>query len=97
MGLRSIRNTKTPLTIWFVTAIPFRRKNETDQVINNLVSSAQFDRTEAEYGGYYTYSAVIENTSKIQFGNVSLLLALYDADGVKVGGDFCQHQFMGGR
>ena len=61
-----------------------QEKNETDQVINNLVSSAQFDRTEAEYGGYYTYSAVIENTSKINFGNVSLLLALYDADGVKV-------------
>ena len=59
-------------------------KRSTDQVINNLVSSAQFDRTEAEYGGYYTYSAVIENTSKINFGNVSLLLALYDADGVKV-------------
>ena len=61
-----------------------QEKNETDQVINNLVSSAQFDRAEAEYGGYYTYSAVIENTSKINFGNVSLLLALYDADGVKV-------------
>ena len=26
-----------------------QEKNETDQVINNLVSSAQFDRTEAEY------------------------------------------------
>lgn len=37
-----------------------QEKNETDQVINNLVSLAQFDRTEAEYGGYYTYSAVIE-------------------------------------
>ena len=28
-------------------------------------------------------AAVIENTSKINFSNVSLLLALYDADGVK--------------
>lgn len=62
-----------------------QEKNETDQVINGLISSAKFDRTEAEYGGYYTYTAVIENTSKINFGNVSLLLALYDADGVKAG------------
>ena len=61
-----------------------QEKNETDQTINSLIASAKFDKTEAEYGGYYTYSAVIENTSKINFSNVSLLLALYDADGVKV-------------
>ena len=84
MGLRSIRNTKTPFDDLVRNGNSVQEKNETDQVINNLVSSAQFDRTEAEYGGYYTYSAVIENTSKINFSNVSLLLALYDADGVKV-------------
>lgn len=60
-----------------------QEKNKADQAINSLISSATFEKTPDEYGGsYYTYSAVIENTSGISFGNV-LVLALYDADGVK--------------
>ncbi len=61
-----------------------QEKNKADQAINGLISSATFEKTPDEYGGStYTYSAVIENTSGISFGNVSLVLALYDAGGVK--------------
>lgn len=60
-----------------------QEKNKADQAINSLISSATFEKTPDEYGGsYYVYSAVIENTSGISFGNV-LVLALYDADSVK--------------
>ena len=33
-------------------------------------------------GGYYTYSATAQNSSDYSFSNVSLILALYDEDGV---------------
>ena len=66
-----------------------QEKNKADQAINSLISSATFEKTPDEYGGsYYTYSAVIENISGISFGNVSLVLALYDADGVKAEGTY---------
>lgn len=50
--------------------------------IESLVSSLKFEKSDEQYG-WYTYTAIGENTSEYNFGNVSLNLALYDADGVK--------------
>ena len=59
-----------------------KKKTETEDALNNLIASATFEKTDDGYG-YYAYSAVIENISGIDFGTVNLILALYDADGVK--------------
>ena len=53
------------------------------ETINKLISSAQFEKKDEGDGNYFTYTAVIENTSDISFENVSVVLGLYDADGVK--------------
>ncbi|NEG54771.1 hypothetical protein GFD21_03060 [Bifidobacterium sp. SMA15] len=58
------------------------KKSQTDETIKNLIESATFEKQDQGYGSY-TYSAVIENTSKLSFKNVSIVLSLYDADGVK--------------
>ncbi|WP_240542008.1 FxLYD domain-containing protein [Bifidobacterium sp. CP2] len=60
-----------------------QKKTETEDALNNLISSTTFEKTDDGYG-MYTYSAVIENTTGIDFGSVTLLVALYGADGVKV-------------
>lgn len=73
-----------------------QEKNKADRAINSLISSATFEKTPDEYGGsYYIYSAVIENISGISFGNVSLVLALYDADGVKAEGTYASTSSWG--
>lgn len=57
-------------------------KNEAEkEAINSLVSDIQWE-VEENYG-YYTYTAVVENTSDYDYENVSLLVNLYDADDVK--------------
>lgn len=60
-----------------------QKKTETEDALANLFSSAAFEKTEGEYGNY-DYAAVVENTTGIDFGQVNLTVALYDADGVKV-------------
>ena len=52
------------------------------ETINKLVSSAQFEKEDKGYGNF-TYTAIIENTSDISFENVSIVLGLYDKDGIK--------------
>ena len=58
------------------------KQSKVKKALDNLVSSIVFEQKDDGYG-YFTYSAVVENTTGIDFGNVSIDLALYDADGVK--------------
>lgn len=53
----------------------------TDEAINGLINSLVFEQVNEGYG-YYTYSATAQNSSDYSFSNVSLILALYDEDGV---------------
>lgn len=53
-----------------------------EDAINSLIQGANFEKSDDGYG-LYTYTAVVENTSGISFSNVSLTLALYDADDIK--------------
>ena len=57
-------------------------KTHNDEVINGLLSLANFEKSDDGYG-LYTYTAIVENTSDISFENVYLNVALYDADGVR--------------
>lgn len=57
-------------------------KTRYEDAINSLIQGANFEKTDDGYG-LYTYTAVVENTSGISFSNVSLTLALYDADDIK--------------
>ena len=59
------------------------KHSETEDAINSLVSSLVFEQVDEGYG-YYSYTATAENTSDYSFTDVSLVLALYDADGVMV-------------
>jgi uncharacterized lipoprotein YehR (DUF1307 family) len=63
------------------------QKSAADEAINSLISNATFEQTDEGYGNY-TYSAVIENTSEFTFNNVSVILGIYDADGVRVEEDY---------
>lgn len=60
-----------------------KQKNEADEAINSIIANATFEQTDEGYGNF-TYSAVVENTSEFTFNNVSVVLGLYDADGVRV-------------
>lgn len=57
-------------------------KTRYEDAINSLIQGANFEKSDDGYG-LYTYTAVVENTSGISFSNVSLTLALYDADDIK--------------
>ena len=57
-------------------------KTRYEDAINSLIQGANFEKSDDGYG-LYTYTAEVENTSGISFSNVSLTLALYDADDIK--------------
>lgn len=57
------------------------RKEQTD-AIEGLIKAVEWEIEDDGYGSY-TYSAVVENTSAFDFEDVSITLALYDADGVR--------------
>ena len=57
-------------------------KTRYEDAINTLIQGANIEKSDDGYG-LYTYTAVVENTSGISFSNVSLTLALYDADDIK--------------
>lgn len=59
-----------------------QKENDVKDSIEGLLNNVTFDKSD-EGPGYYEYSAVIENTTKYSFKNVSLILALYDSNGVK--------------
>ena len=58
--------------------------NANRESLEALVASMQFQKEDDGYG-FYTYSVVAENTTGIDWADVSLLLALYDSEGVKAG------------
>lgn len=54
------------------------------EAVERLAGSLSFDKTSDEDGWFFTYTAVGENTTELDLENISLVLALYDDDGVKV-------------
>lgn len=52
--------------------------------VEQLVSSLNFDKASDEEGLFFTYTAIGENDTELNLEDVSLVLALYDEDGVKV-------------
>lgn len=62
------------------------KKNEADEQLNNLFANVTFDKQGDGYdNSWFTYSAIVENSTDKTYTNVSLTLALYDADGVRQG------------
>ena len=59
------------------------KKSGVEDALNGLVGSMVFEQIDEGYGSY-TYTATVQNNTGINFGDVSLVLALYDASGVKV-------------
>lgn len=53
-----------------------------DEALNALFANATFEKKSQGYG-HYTYTAIVENTSDYDFKDVSIILALYDNDGVR--------------
>lgn len=54
-----------------------------EESLNKLIDSIAFEKQVDEFG-FVTYVATAENTSGIDLEHVSLLLALYDEEGVRV-------------
>lgn len=57
-------------------------KSRIDEALETLMSSVTFEKQNDGYG-FITYVAIVENTTGVDFGNVSMTLGLYDADGVR--------------
>ncbi|KFI66178.1 putative secreted protein [Bifidobacterium cuniculi] len=83
MGSAKDQATLDELVANGTSAAQSRNEKET---IEKLVSSLKFEKKKEDYGDYYTYTAVGENTSDLSFENVSIVVGLYDADGVKTEG-----------
>lgn len=60
------------------------QRSAIDEKVTALEDSIVFEKTDQGYG-YFEYTATAENTTDINFGNVSLVLSLYDEEGVKAG------------
>ena len=58
------------------------KKADVETSINAIASGATFDVTDSGYG-YYEYTTVLENTTDYDFKGVSIIVALYDENGVK--------------
>lgn len=58
------------------------KTSDEKETINKLINEAKFEKTDDGYG-FYTYKAVVENTSNLTFTNVSVTLDLLDDAGVK--------------
>lgn len=61
-----------------------QNKNDRDNAINKLFENAEWEKTDNGYG-YYTYSVVLQNTTDYSFKDVTVVLALYDAENVRAG------------
>lgn len=53
-----------------------------DEALNGLFANTTFEKKSQGYG-HYTYTAIVDNTSDYDFKDVSIILALYDNDGVR--------------
>jgi hypothetical protein len=60
------------------------KRSEMDEKMEALASSIVFEKTDQGYG-YFEYTATVENTTGMNLKDVSLVLSLYDAEGVKAG------------
>lgn len=58
------------------------KKSQIDDALETLMSSVTFEKQNDGYG-FITYSAIVENTTGIDFDSVNMTLGLYDADGVR--------------
>lgn len=65
-----------------------QQKAEIEKSLTKIFDKVTFDKEDDGYG-YYTYSAIIENTTDYTFNNFSITLALYDSDGVRQGETYC--------
>lgn len=59
-------------------------KAKIEDELASVLSAATFEKEQKEYSNYFEYSAVLENTTGHDLKNVSITLALYDADGVRM-------------
>lgn len=59
------------------------KKDAVNEAITGLVEGTAFEKHDDGYGSF-TYSAAIRNDTDYDFNDVSIILALYDAQGVKV-------------
>ena len=64
-----------------INAKAVEQKTEVEDAINELVSSIVFTKVNDGYG-LYTYTATVQNTSGLNLEDVSLVLSLYDSEGV---------------
>lgn len=58
------------------------KKSQVDEALETLMSSVTFEKQNDGFG-FITYSAVVENTTGVSFGNIVMTLSLYDANGVR--------------
>lgn len=58
------------------------------EALENIVSSLKFEVVDDGYGNF-TYQATGENTTEYDFTNVSLVLGLYDEEGVRANEAYC--------
>ena len=58
------------------------QQSEVDGAVEALVQGMVFEKTSDGYG-WFTYVSTAQNTTGYNLGNVSLVLSLYDAEGVK--------------
>lgn len=80
-GLTVDQKYQSTLDQMLANGVAAEKKAGQQEAIEALISGASWEKTE-EYG-YFTYTAVVENTSDYDFSNVSLVVSLYDADDVK--------------
>ena len=59
------------------------QQDAVDEAVGSMVESLVFEKQSDGYG-YFTYVSTAQNTSGYSLENVSIVLSLYDAEGVKV-------------
>lgn len=58
------------------------KKADVEASVNAIVNGATFEVADSGYG-WYEYTTVLENTTDYDFSDLSIVVALYDSDGVK--------------
>jgi len=83
-GLTVSKNYESTLDELVANGNDVQANDKAEKAINGLFANVKFEQTDDGYGNY-TYSATVKNTSDLSFENVSLVLGLYDSDGVRQG------------
>lgn len=58
------------------------KENKAKDELQAMLDAATFDKSDDGYG-WYTYTATVENTSQNTYKNLSVVLAMYDSEGVR--------------